>query len=465
MVLKLPLTFPLRFSANYQETIEATITVSSTITTKISTTINGSLYVSPDVTANWTMQPTINVGLLLLPGLIEIDQDIEMLNLIGYIVPQVTVAEVNNPILSQVNLTAEVIPIYVESANANVTVSAEVTTVWNSTGLVESTIIVMPYTKDIQEIFNVRVELTPTINTHEQVTIESSISISTEVPTKQAETINAEVDLSSELTPYARSLIEATVLAYISEAIGEVDYDVEIIVSQIFVSATQVDIDSDVERLDVGIDIGAEVETKFIQNIEATVYIRSPQNDLPGLRLPLTFPLEFDYATVTANWSMSKEFNVGITIDKFYEDSTPKYVNVSMNPAYSFDSRSLLVMADIFHQLDIGDDEFEQILLETGIDIDLIRYGNHVLEPVRAIFQYISFDYTFSTVDDLGPYDAVMFTQDGHEIKRNDIIKYEGEYFSVIYNSIEKISRHTLYVVYGLKKMTDYGLGINITVT
>jgi hypothetical protein len=124
-----------------------------------------------------------------------------------------------------------------------------------------------------------------------------------------------------------------------------------------------------------------------------------------------------------------------------------------------------LVIADVFHKLEFSDDEFEQILLETGIEVDIIRYGSHVVEETVGIFQFISFDYTFSTVDDLGPYDAVLFLQDGHQLKRNDIIRYEGEYFSIVYNSMEKIGRHTLYVVYGLKRMTDYGLGINITVT
>jgi hypothetical protein len=54
-----------------------------------------------------------------------------LFNLIGYVVSTVNVNEVNNPIESQVNLTGEVIPVYIETANAVVQVSSEVTTVFS----------------------------------------------------------------------------------------------------------------------------------------------------------------------------------------------------------------------------------------------------------------------------------------------------------------------------------------------
>jgi hypothetical protein len=267
-----------------------------------------------------------------------------------------------------------------------------------------------------------------------------------------------------------------------------IDVSVEIIFKTILnkgiiISGDLSDIDIDYDALQVVMRIIPTVETK--QTLHSTVEANVYQWVREGcfLLTPITFPLLFTSQTFRSKWTLptleecialtpSYSQHLGyiiyatINLVPDYADSVWKYIQSNIHElSYLFESNPLLVIADVFHKLEFSDDEFEQILLETGIEVDIIRYGSHVVEETVGIFQFISFDYTFSTVDDLGPYDAVLFLQDGHQLKRNDIIRYEGEYFSIVYNSMEKIGRHTLYVVYGLKRMTDYGLGINITVT
>jgi hypothetical protein len=78
MPLRLPLTFPLRFSNSLTETVEQTVTLSATVTTKHTTTINGSVDVGVTFTAYWDIVSTLNAGIMMLPSLIELDYDVEI---------------------------------------------------------------------------------------------------------------------------------------------------------------------------------------------------------------------------------------------------------------------------------------------------------------------------------------------------------------------------------------------------
>jgi hypothetical protein len=578
MPLKLPLTLPLRLTQDLSELIEASVDLSPTVTYALGSIIESTINLSSTVTTVLSYHKTVSVTLMALPNTVDTLLDVETLSLVGYLTPTLNVSEVNNPLISQVELTPLAYVGFTDSQTVTVELSSEILTesnvMFNNTlllsnelsalatypALLENTIELTPsvlvvatklvertltladelvtnvdyktliettltlagqqldvdadtellqpsltlspsvtthkteiieqsltldgeltlsYASEVtgqtelsstvttveSVLIETGIDLSPTVNTKELLLIENTLELNADITQTHGVFINGTLELSAEKQIAWGTTIEPTLSLTLAEFVSSTFYDVEILIQELYLGVETIDIDNDQELLENTLSLTPLVEAKYIELIETGVTLRTPSGESGALRFPITFPIEFEYSAVEAFWSSHETLEAELNLTTEYEDSVPKYLTANMDLSYGFTSNSLTLISDIFHKLGIDSEDFEQVLLETGIEVEIIRYGSHVVEETLGIFQYISFDYTFSTVEDLGPYDAVLFLQDGHELKRNDIIRYEGEYFSIIYNSIEKIGRNTLYVVYGLKRMTDYGLGINITVT